>query len=378
MEKNYIITAFAVKRETPYSEMKILGKTPREYLAQNLTADGCFSVVETDDPTAAERSKTGDFSVLLYSDMPLVTKEEIIGICKSMVYGNLDGARIKDARIYKNNPSDIPAVINLRNENFLAVSDGQSFAEAYGILRKKILLVHIERGVIIPDLNSVSIDADVLIKKGTYIAPNNVVKGNTVIGQNNRIESGNIIENCAIGDENTVVQSNLSACNIAQRNRIEACIFKDGAKIGDENIAVQSNLSGCNIAHRCSVGPFATLREGAEIGSGCRIGDYVEIKKSVLRDGVKSAHLAYIGDAEIGQKTNVGCGTVFANYNGKIKQKTFVGENVFIGANTNLVAPLTVGNNAFIAAGSTITENIPENSFAIARERQIIKERKKD
>jgi bifunctional UDP-N-acetylglucosamine pyrophosphorylase/glucosamine-1-phosphate N-acetyltransferase len=116
------------------------------------------------------------------------------------------------------------------------------------------------------------------------------------------------------------------------------------------------------------------LRAGAAIGNNCRIGDYVEIKKSVLRDNVKAAHLAYIGDAEVGSQTNIGCGTVFANYNGKIKQKTIVGEGAFIGANANLVAPLIIGDNAFVAAGSTVTENIPKNALAIARKRQIIKE----
>jgi bifunctional UDP-N-acetylglucosamine pyrophosphorylase/glucosamine-1-phosphate N-acetyltransferase len=180
-----------------------------------------------------------------------------------------------------------------------------------------------------------------------------------------------------IENENAVIQSNLSDCNIACRCSVGPfSTLRNGVKIGDENAVIQSNLSECNIADRCSVGPFSTLRNGADIGNDCRVGDYVEIKKSVLRDGVKAAHLAYIGDAEIGKKTNVGCGTVFANYNGKIKRKTVVGENVFIGANANLVAPLSVGDNSFIAAGSTITENIPENSFAIAREKQITKKKK--
>jgi bifunctional N-acetylglucosamine-1-phosphate-uridyltransferase/glucosamine-1-phosphate-acetyltransferase GlmU-like protein len=466
MEKNFNVTVFIVERQTPYSEMKILGKTPREYMAENLPASENFYIVETNDEKAAENlqtnafsvppasvlkttdektdnfsrppapavkttdgktdyfshphapavettdEKVNDFFVRLYSDMPLAAKDEIIALCESMLYRNLDCIRIGDARIYKKNPSNIPAVKNITSDGFLSVDGGRAYATTYELLRKKILFSHIENGVLISDLNSVVIDSTVLIGKGTYIAPNNVIKEKTVVGQNNKIESGNIIENSIIGDENVIIQSNLSDCNIADKCKIgpfsilrenahigdentviqsnlsdcniaDKCkigpfsILRENANIGDENTVIQSNLSDCNIARHCSVGPFATLRGGANIGSGCRIGDYVEIKKSVLKDGVKAAHLAYIGDAEIGKKTNIGCGTVFANYNGKIKQKTVVGENVFIGANTNLVAPLSVGGNSFIAAGSTITENIPENSFAIARERQITKKKEK-
>ena len=120
---------------------------------------------------------------------------------------------------------------------------------------------------------------------------------------------------------------------------------------------------------RASVGPYARLRR-ATIGEDCRVGDFVEVKNSTLENGVKAAHLSYIGDAAVGERTNVGCGTVFCNYDGKTKHKTTVGCDCFIGANTNLVAPLVVGDKAFIAAGTTVTRDVDEKTFTIGRVRQ--------
>ena len=118
-----------------------------------------------------------------------------------------------------------------------------------------------------------------------------------------------------------------------------------------------------------------TLRQNSFISNNCKIGDFVEIKNSFLGDGVKVAHHAYIGDAYVGKNTNVGCGTVFANFNGKIKQKTFIGENCFIGANVNLVAPLDVGENCFIGAGTTVRKNLEDNSFLVDITNNIKKSR---
>lgn len=126
------------------------------------------------------------------------------------------------------------------------------------------------------------------------------------------------------------------------------------------------------IGENTSVGPYALVRNSV-IGKGCRIGSFVEIKNSVVGDGVKCAHLAYIGDADVGGGTNVGCGVVFCNYDGKNKHRTNVDENCFIGANSNLIAPISVHKGAFIAAGSTVTDDVPEGAFVIARSRQTTK-----
>ena len=203
------------------------------------------------------------------------------------------------------------------------------------------LLIKEGVSILAPDLTF--IEEGVSVGRGSVIYPFNVIRGNTRIGKNVTIYSYCDITDTIIGDGVDVRSS-----------------YTIQAVIGEQS----------------TVGPFATLRKGAIIGKGCRIGDYVEVKNSVLGDGVKSAHLSYIGDASIGARTNVGCGTVFANYNGKIKRKTEVGEGVFIGCNSNLIAPLKIGDNSYIAGGSTITEDIESNKFVIARTSQKTTEKR--
>jgi len=244
-------------------------------------------------------------------------------------------------------------------------------------------------GVIVNDA-SIIIDDAVFIGGGTVIYAGTRLRGNTIIGAgcvlagceifDSVIGNGcNICGNAVIRDSALGTDCEVDACTVIKRSKIGdgccigVCTVIDGSGIDSHTKIVQSNISHSHVGRGVTVGPFAVLRNDTKVSDGCRIGDFVEIKNSLLGEGVKAAHLAYIGDAEVGSETNVGCGTVFANYNGKAKNRTVVGENVFIGANTNLVAPLSIGGNAFIAAGSTITENIPENSFAIARQRQITK-----
>lgn len=198
----------------------------------------------------------------------------------------------------------------------------------------------ISQNVIIDDARTVYIDKECIIGKGVRLEPNIILEGKVVIGDNSVIGANSTLRNCSIG-EDTLVRS--------------------------------SYIEDSQIGSRVTIGPFAYIRSNSVIDDNCRIGDFVEIKKSVLHKGVKSAHLTYIGDAEVGECTNVGCGTVFANYNGMIKQRTVVGKRVFIGCNSNLVAPLSVGDNAYIAAGSTVTADVPNESLCIARQRQIIK-----
>ena len=127
------------------------------------------------------------------------------------------------------------------------------------------------------------------------------------------------------------------------------------------------------IGEGCSVGPFAYLRPHTRIGTGCKIGDFVEIKNSTLGEKVSVSHLTYIGDSDVGSRVNFGCGTVTVNYDGKNKFRTTIGNDAFIGCNTNLVAPVTVGDRAYTAAGSTIIEDVPDEALGIARERQVNK-----
>ena len=173
-----------------------------------------------------------------------------------------------------------------------------------------------------------------------------------------------------------------SPCVITGNSHISAgasvqpyCFLKD-CFVGGGTTVRSTFADNARIGARCEIGPFACLRPGSVVGDGCRVGDFVEVKNSSLGDGVKAAHLAYIGDAAVGGGTNVGCGTVFANYDGREKHRTTVGRNCFLGCNVNRVAPLTLGDGVFVAAGTTVTDDADENSFVIGRSRQQTKRKK--
>jgi bifunctional UDP-N-acetylglucosamine pyrophosphorylase/glucosamine-1-phosphate N-acetyltransferase len=153
-------------------------------------------------------------------------------------------------------------------------------------------------------------------------------------------------------------------------------VFGTGVRIeSGAEIKAFSHLEGCVVRAGAVIGPYARLRPGSDIGPGAHVGNFVEIKAATLGPGVKAGHLTYLGDAEIGAATNIGAGTITCNYDGKAKHRTKIGAHAFIGSNTALVAPVTVGDGVLVAAGSTITENVPANSLAIARSRQVIKPR---
>ena len=223
---------------------------------------------------------------------------------------------------------------------FLIVKDRVALSMATEEIKSRINQQIMLSGVTIVDPLSTYIDFGVEIGMDSIILPNTILQGNTSIG-----------EDCIIGPN-----SRISNCNIGNNVEVVNSIAIDSS-IGDET----------------HVGPFAYLRPGSVVGSKVKIGDFVEIKKSFIGDRTKISHLTYIGDAEVGKNVNVGCGVVVVNYDGKHKNKTIVEDNCFIGCNTNLVSPVIVHSGAYTAAGSTITDTVPENSLAIARERQVIK-----
>lgn len=157
---------------------------------------------------------------------------------------------------------------------------------------------------------------------------------------------------------------------------INTTYIYDDVEIGADTVIHPNTTikSGVKIGEDCEIGPNAYIREGCDLANKVKIGSFVEIKKAKIAEGTKVPHLSYMGDCEIGAKTNIGCGTITCNYDGFNKSKTIIGDNSFIGSNTNLVAPVTLGNNTFVAAGSTITDNVPDYALAIARQRQINKE----
>jgi bifunctional UDP-N-acetylglucosamine pyrophosphorylase/glucosamine-1-phosphate N-acetyltransferase len=150
---------------------------------------------------------------------------------------------------------------------------------------------------------------------------------------------------------------------------IRNATIHDGAEI-----LANSHVEEAIVHADATIGPMARLRPGADIGPESKIGNFVEVKKSKLARGVKVSHLSYVGDAEIGEETNIGCGFITCNYDGVNKHKTKIGSHTFIGSDVQAVAPIEIGNDAFVAAGSTITKSIPDGGFGIARSSQVTKE----
>lgn len=224
---------------------------------------------------------------------------------------------------------------------FMAVNSKVQLYEADKAMRKRILYGLMDQGVTIIDPETVYIGTDVKVARDTVIYPGVILEGNTEIG-----------EDCIIGQNTRIVNSTI-----------------------ENGVSIQSSvIMNSHIMDGAQIGPFAYIRPDSTIGRHTRIGDFVEIKKSSIGDGTKVSHLTYIGDATVGKDCNFGCGTVFVNYDGINKNKTIVGDHAFIGCNTNLIAPVEVGDNAYIAAGSTITDDVPEETLAIARARQVNKD----
>lgn len=200
---------------------------------------------------------------------------------------------------------------------------------------------HMANGVIFYTSHGIVIEDDVTIGKGTVILPGTILMGGTVIGENCTIGPNSMLKNCTLGD----------------------CVTFNASQGTDSKVA-----------NGASIGPFSQLRPNSEIGEKVKIGDFVEVKNSSVGEGTSIAHLTYIGDSDVGRHVNFGCGVVTVNYDGESKNRTQIGDYAFIGCNTNLVAPVKVGDGAYTAAGSTITDDVPSQSLAIARARQINKD----
>jgi bifunctional UDP-N-acetylglucosamine pyrophosphorylase/glucosamine-1-phosphate N-acetyltransferase len=196
-------------------------------------------------------------------------------------------------------------------------------------------------GVKILDPSQCYVDEEASIGSGTVLEPGVVILGPTTIGRN---------------------------CRIGPFTRIDSCTIEDDCEV------LMSHMRKAAMRRGSRCGPFANLRPGSEIGAEAKIGNFVEIKNAKLGEKVSVSHLSYVGDAEVGEGTNIGAGTITCNYDGFEKNRTKIGENSFIGSNSTLVAPLTIGDNAFVAAGSVITKDVPEDALALGRSRQEVKE----
>ena len=239
--------------------------------------------------------------------------------------------------ILKSEGEKINAVIADDYKQTLGINSRVQLAEADKILRQRKNLELMNNGVTIINPDATYIDSDVEIGQDTIIYPNTFIEGATKIG-----------ENCTIG-----ASSRLQNMIVGNNVQMQFCYCHD-AEICDDVI----------------LGPYVHIRPNSKISAKVKIGNFVEVKNSNIGEGSKLPHLQYIGDTDMGAGCNLGCGTITVNYDGKKKFRTKIGDNVFVGCNSNLVAPVTLEDGAYIGAGSTITKNVPQNNLAIARSRQ--------
>jgi bifunctional UDP-N-acetylglucosamine pyrophosphorylase/glucosamine-1-phosphate N-acetyltransferase len=227
------------------------------------------------------------------------------------------------------------------SDEVMGVNDRVQLAAAGAVLRKRINESFMLSGVTMIDPSSCYIDRSVKIGTDTLIHPNVHISGSTTIGTGCLIEPSAVIKNCTISDRVTI---------------------KTGSVLADSTVGEEA-----------AIGPMAHLRPGSQLGPHVKIGNFVETKKIVMGEGSKASHLTYLGDATIGCDVNIGCGTITCNYDGVNKHRTVIGDGVFVGSDVQFVAPITVGANSLIAAGTTVTQDIPPDSLALARVPQVNK-----
>jgi len=232
----------------------------------------------------------------------------------------------------------VECVIAEKPEEFMGINDRVQLARTERYYQQRMAFELLEAGVALSDPARIDVRGNLSVGKDCFIDCNVVFEGNVELGNRVTIEPGVIIRNSRIGNGVTI-----------QANTI---------------------IEGANISSECNIGPFARIRPGTELASGVKIGNFVETKNARLGKNTKASHLAYLGDANVGADSNIGAGTIFCNYDGLNKHQTNIGDGVFVGSNSTLVAPITIENNAFLAAGSTLNKNVYKNELAIGRGKQ--------
>lgn len=356
-----LLTADGVrmKSKKPAAQHMVCGKPMVEYVEAAVKAAGAEEIYIEEETTAeqlcaAMAAAKGGVVYLIGSAMPLVDAEaleklaeeadcfasDLLGCVRTeALMGVLQVAQsVRDAveRVREHAKR-----IWIDEEKNLTVSDRVMLSKAEKIMRRRINEKLMLDGVTIIDPENTYIEDTVVIGQDTIVHPGCTLQGKTVIGDGCTIYPHCRMNNAVVGDETTV----------------EASVLLD-----------------CRVGSGTTVGPNAYLRPKTVIGDHCRIGDFVEVKNSNIGNGTKVSHLTYVGDADLGENINLGCGVVFSNYDGKKKYRSVIGDHAFIGCNVNIVSPVNVGEDAYIAAGSTITGDVPGAALAIARERQTNKE----
>ena len=302
--------------------------------------DTLFRITEEKDATDEERLVKEINTGILLVDTSLL-KEEL----KNLDNDNAQGQYYITDLIELFNKRDLKVgSFQMKDASeFIGINDRYQLYEATEIIKKRINEKWMREGVTMINPDSIYIDASVVIESDATLLPGTILRGHCLIKEDAVIGPASTLTNVIVG----------------KGSRVEHSVLMD-SEIGEET----------------TVGPFAYLRPGSKVGSHCKVGDFVEVKNSSLGDNTKVSHLSYVGDSDVGRDVNIGCGVVFVNYDGKNKNRTTIDDEAFIGCNVNLISPVHVHGGAYIAAGTTVTEDVPEDALVIGRCRQEIKEKK--
>ena len=296
-----------------------------------------LKIIEQKDASEEERNIKEVFSGIMMIDGSLLgpALDEINNQNAANEYYLTDLVEILSAKGVKIN------CIQANPTELLGANNKQELHELESILREMSAEKLLEQGITLLDASRVDVRGEVEAGKDCSVDINVIFEGKVTLGENVTIKSNVVLSDVSIGD-NSIIES-------------------------------FSHLSSALVGSNCNIGPYARLREGSEIGDNAKIGNFVETKKTKLGVGAKANHLAYLGDANVGDNTNVGAGTITCNYDGTNKHKTTIGEDSFIGTNTSLVAPVNIGKGAYIGAGSVITKDVPDEALAVGRGKQVTK-----
>ena len=319
--------------------LSMLPDDPTPYGKVIKDSQGCaIKITEQKDASAEEKKIPEVFTGIMTvnGEMLVTALEEINNNNAASEYYLTDLVEILSLKGVK------ISCIQANPDEVVGANNKQELHQLESILRNMKSEQLLDQGITLMDASRVDLRGDVTAGKDCSIDVNVILEGKVTLG------------------ENVIIKSNVILCDVT---------------IGDNTVIdAFSHLSSAIVGSNCSIGPYARLREGSEIGNNAKVGNFVETKKTKLGDGAKANHLAYLGDADIGDNSNVGAGTITCNYDGKDKHKTTVGENSFIGTNSSLVAPVNIGKGAYVGAGSVITKDVPDESLAVARGKQVIKE----
>ena len=354
----------------------VLGDSVKYAIQEELLGTG-HAVMQAKEYLKGKKGKV----VVLNGDVPIIRQETLENLItksiKNKEYGTLLTA------IYEN-PTGYGRIVRDEGGNIKEIVEEKDADP----LQKRIR--EINSGVYCFDIEE-------LLNSLDFIKPNNVQSEYYLTDVIKIMNDKGLKTGAVIVEDNTEIlgvndRAQLELLTRVFRMRINAEHMKNGVTIEDSNgtyiyddvtigrdTVIHPNTtikSGVVIGENCEIGPNAYIRENCTIGNNAKVGSFVELKNVKIGDNTKVPHLTYLGDCEIGKNSNVGCGTITCNYDGKKKHKTIIGDNAFIGSNVNFIAPVTLGDNVLIAAGSTITDNVPSNNMGIARERQINKVKK--